>query len=290
MNDSTFKGMVTDVSDAALDACILDFVTDSLERLTPLGLQRRARQAYGPISRGRIESSIKRLVEQQALVYTYQLGNSFLEPSFEKPVRVADSIVLKPPACDYDPLPGDIVVTIKAGAAFGTGGHPTTRLALMGLEKVGTGKLIPIGAENRRVLDIGTGSGVLAIAALKMGIDQGIGLDIDPCARAEASENAVLNGLSKRLEISGRSLDSLEGRFFLITANLRLPTLMAYFDRMSALMDKAGYLVISGIKANEIKTLRRVSALHEMQVCWEGKALGWGVLVLRQKEESGERL
>jgi ribosomal protein L11 methyltransferase len=282
VNDSTSKGIVADVSDATLDARILDVVTDSLERLTPMEVKRRVGKADQPLARGRIESSIKRLVEQKALVYTYQFGNSFLEPSYEKPVRVTDSIVLKPPACDYDPLPGDIVVNINAGAAFGTGCHPTTRLSLMGLEKVCTGNLMPMRTENCRVLDIGTGSGVLAIAALKMGIDQGIGLDIDPCARAEASENVLLNALSERMVISDQSLDSLEGRFLLITANLRLPTLMAYFDKMSALMEKEGCLVISGIKDNEIKPLKRVSDLHEMQVCWEGKALGWGGLALRR--------
>ena len=153
----------------------------------------------------------------------------------------------------------------------------------MGLEKACKDNLIPIGTENCRVLDIGTGSGVLAIAALKMGLSQGIGLDIDSCARAEASENVVLNALSGRMVVSDRSLDSLEGRFYLIMANLRLPTLLAYFDKMSALMEKKGCLVISGIKTNEIKALRRVSEHHEMRVCWEGKELRWGALVVASK-------
>lgn len=283
VNDSTSMGRVADVPDAALDARVLDWVTNARGRLTPLALKRRVREAHKSISRSRIESSIKRLVEQKALVYTYQLGNSFLELSFEKPVRVADAIVLKPPACNYDPLPGDIVVTIKAGAAFGTGCHPTTRLSLMGLEKVCTGHLIPARTENCRVLDIGTGSGVLGIAALKMGLDQGIGLDIDPCARTEATENVILNALSGQMVISDQSLDSLEGRFFLITANLRLPTLITYFDTMSALMEKKGCLVISGIKSNEIDSLKRVSDRHEMQACWEGEELGWGGLALRRR-------
>jgi len=268
------------ISDAALDARVVEVVTGSFERLTPMELKRRVGQVGHPLERGPIEASIRRLVEQKVLVYTYQLGNSFLEPSFEKPVRVTDSIVLKPPACDYDALPGDTVVNIKAGAAFGTGCHPTTRLSLMGLEKVCMGNLIPVRKENCRVLDIGTGSGVLAIAALKMGIDQGVGLDIDPCARAEAAENAVLNGLSKRLEISGRSLASLEGGFFLITANLRLPTLKAYFSKMVQMIVPDGFLVVSGIKSNEIKTLKDRADSQGMTVCWEGKALGWGALVL----------
>jgi ribosomal protein L11 methyltransferase len=283
VNDSTSTVRVADVSDAALDTGILDWVTGADERLTPLALKRRARQVYGPLRRGRIASSIKRLVEKRAIVYTYQLGNSFLEPSFEKPVRVADMVVLKPPAYTYDALPDDVVVNIKAGAAFGTGCHPTTRLALTGLETVCTHHLIAVQTENGRVLDIGTGSGVLAIAALKMGLDQGIGLDIDPCARAEALENAVLNGLSKRLTISGRSLDSLAGRFLLITANLRLPTLKAYLHKMAQLIVPEGFLIVSGIRSDEIETLKEIAAIQGLTVCWEGRALGWGALVLRQR-------
>lgn len=156
------------VSDKMLDARVLGMVIRARGRLTPLEPMRRIKQTGRAVGRDRIESAIKRLVEQKELVYTYPLGNSFLEPSFEKPVRVANSIVVKPPACDYDPL----------------------------------------------------------------------------------------------------------------------PTLLAYFDKMAALMEKDGRLVISGIKSNEIKTMKRVSGLRGMQVCWESTELDWGALVLRQKEES----
>lgn len=149
MNDSQSTGSVMAMSDTSLDALVLNTVFNTSDRLTPLELKRRVQQAYRPVKHGQIESSIKRLVEQKELIYTYQFGNSFLEPSFEKPMRVANSIILKPPNANYHPLPDDIVVNIKAGAAFGTG----------------------------------------------------IGLDIDPCARAEASENAKLNGLSQQMEI-----------------------------------------------------------------------------------------
>jgi len=274
------------MSDGVIDTQILEMVTGSCERLTPLDLKRRIGQACQSLGRGRVESSIKRLVEQKELAYTYQFGNSFLEPSFEKPVRVTHSIVLKPPACDYDSRPDDVVLNIKAGAAFGKGCHPTTRLSLMGLEKVCNDDLPLFKNQGERVLDIGTGSGVLAIAALKLGLDQGIGLDIDPCARAEASENAVLNGLSKRLEISDRSLDSLEDGFFLITANLRLPTLKAYLNKMAQLIVSDGFLIVSGIKSNEISPLKDLADIQGLTVCWESKELGWCALVLRQKENA----
>lgn len=282
MNDSPSTDSVVAMSDTSLDALVLNIVFNTSDRLTPLELKRRVQQTYRPVKHGQFESSIKRLVEQKALLYTYQFGTSFLEPSFEKPVRVANSIILKPPNANYQALPDDIVVNIKAGAAFGTGIHPTTRLSLWGLEKVCTDNMSRIKEGGQRVLDIGTGSGVLAITAVKLGLETGIGLDIDPCARAEASENVKLNNLSQQVEISGGSLDSLLGCFFLITANLRLPTLKAYLQRMVELTQTGSFLVISGIKSNEIKQMKNMSKSDGMTVYWEGVEQEWGGLVLQR--------
>ena len=282
MNDSSYRDSVTAVSDTTLDAHVINTIFNTSDRLTPLELKRRVQHACRPVKHGQIESSIKRLVEQKELIYTYQFGNSFLEPSFEKPVRVANSIILKPPNANYHPLPDDIVVNIKAGAAFGTGIHPTTRLSLWGLEKVCTDNMSRIKEGGQRILDIGTGSGVLAIAALKLGLEMGIGLDIDPCARAEATENAELNGLSPRMEISGCSLDSLQGCFFLVTANLRFPTLKAYLTNMVDLTETGSFLVLSGIKTNEIRRMKNMSKTFGMAVYWEGVEQEWGGLALHR--------
>ena len=266
-------------SDPKLDAYILGVVTNAPRRMTPLELKQRVLETR-PLQRGQFKSAIKRLVLQKALVYTYQFGNSFLELSFEKPVRIADAMILKPPACNYQALPQDVVINIKAGAAFGTGVHPTTRLSLQALEKVCKGNPHCINSENRQVLDIGTGSGVLAIAAIKLGFDSGVGIDIDPCARVEALENVRLNKLCKKIEISDDSLDSIQGIFFSVIANLRLPTLKAYFRRMVDLMDTNGFLILSGIKTKEIKPLQKVSEKHGMAVYWEGIEKEWAGLVL----------
>jgi len=142
---------------------------------------------------------------------------------------------------------------------------------------------MPTGNTESRVLDIGTGSGVLLIAALKMGCTGGIGLDIDPCARAEATENTALNEVSKQMEISDCSLESLEGPFFLITANLRLPTLIAYFNTMAHLTESGGFVIISGIKANEINSIKDMAGKFGMAVYWEGIERGWGGLALHLK-------
>ncbi|MBW2177713.1 MAG: 50S ribosomal protein L11 methyltransferase [Deltaproteobacteria bacterium] len=254
-------------------------MTNAPRRMTPLELKQRVLETR-PLQRGQFKSAIKRLVLQKALVYTYQFGNSFLELSFEKPVRIADAMILKPPACNYQALPQDVVINIKAGAAFGTGVHPTTRLSLQALEKVCKDNPYCINSENRQVLDIGTGSGVLAIAAIKLGFDKGIGLDIDPCARVEALENIKLNGLVGSLDISSRSIETLVNKYFIVIANLRLPTLKSYFERMTALTATGGFLVVSGIKVNEIQQLKVISEENRMAVYWEGIEKEWAGLVL----------
>jgi len=262
-----------------VDELILGMVLDAWERLTPHELRKRVQKEL-PLKRGQFGSAIKRLIGKKALIYTYQFGNSFLEPSFDKPVRVAKFFILKPPVYDYRPLPGDIVITIRPGAAFGNGFHPTTRLCLKGLETVCAG--LPA-CENDRggaVLDIGTGSGVLMIAALKMGMDRGIGLDIDPCARVEARENVALNNLLGQAEISNRALDAIKEHFQLVVANLRLPTLKVYFEKMIGLMAPGGCMVLSGIKSNEIGLLQRISENYEVNMCWQGIERGWGALAL----------
>ncbi len=283
MNDSSSTDSVTAVSDTTLDAHVINTIFNTSDRLTPLELKRRVQHACRPVKHGQIESSIKRLVEQKELIYTYQFGNSFLEPSFEKPVRVANSIILKPPACDYlsgpEVLPGDVVINIQAGAAFGTGFHPTTRLSLQALEFVCRPFPQPELKDRTHLLDIGTGSGVLVIAGIRLGFDHGIGIDIDPCSRVEALENVKLNNLAEKIEISGDSLDAITGNFSIVIANLRLPTLKDYFTRMVELLDTNGYLIMSGIKTDEIEPLKMVSAKNGMAVFWEGIEKGWAGLV-----------
>lgn len=268
------------MSDPELDAYILGIVLNAFGRMTPLELKKRVKKAQS-LKRGQFESSIKRLVQQKELVYAYQLGNSFLERSFEKPVRVTDSIVLKPPACDYRALTHDVVINIKAGAAFGTGCHPTTRLCLKALEWVCRHDCRSQNGNLRtRVLDIGTGSGVLVIAAVKLGGYKGIGLDIDPCARVEATENVVLNNLASKIEVSSQSIDSVKGLFGLVVANLRFPTLKSYFTLMARLLERGGVLVISGIKIDEIKPIKILAKQNRLAVFWEGVEHEWAALAL----------
>jgi ribosomal protein L11 methyltransferase len=229
-----------------------------------------------------VRDAIRELVTTGALAYTVEHGRTFLEPSFDRPVRVSERIVLTPPDRDVPPGPGDIVVRIRPGAAFGVGRHPTTRLALRGIEFA----LSRDGAARRRagsrVLDIGTGSGVLAIAAVKLGIKNGIGLDIDPCAVAEASHNVRLNGLAGRIEISDRGLEGVEGVFSLVVANLRLPTLERLAAPIAALTMPGGSLVVSGVQQEEQAAIVAAYGRKRFECAWSAAEERWVGLVFNR--------
>ena len=188
--------------------------------------------------------------------------------------------MLTPPARPVPPGPGDIVVRLRPGASFGVGRHPTTRLALQGIEFALRGDAAARSRTGSRVLDIGTGSGVLAIAAVKLGIENGVGLDIDPCAVAEASHNVRLNGLAGRIEISDRSLEGLDGVFSLVVANLRLPTLVCLAAPIAALTMPGGALVVSGVQQEEQAAVFAAYGRQRFECAWSVAENRWAGLVL----------
>lgn len=110
-----------------------------------------------------------------------------------KPIRITDRMTIKPTWEEYTPEPDELIIELDPGMAFGTGTHATTSLCLKTLEKV-----IQPGDD---VIDVGTGSGVLAIAAAKLGAKHVLALDLDPVAVSSATENTRLNGLESKITV-----------------------------------------------------------------------------------------
>ncbi len=259
---------------------VLAMISQSRRRWTPQALRKTMAVTFN-ITRRQAGTIISDLVAAGELTYTYHLGHSFLEISFNRPVRVSNRVVLKPPALTYTARPKDVVIDIQPGAAFGVGTHPTTQLAIKGVEyalQAGGGCLTGPGTS---VLDIGTGSGVLAITALKMGIDRGMGTDIDPCARAEAFENIRLNGLADRITISDRSIEAIRGRFSLIVANLRYPTLVQLLTGLGQLMDDHGVAVLSGFTTDETPRLLACCVENHLESIWRNDDRQWQAMVIK---------
>ena len=251
-------------------------------RLTPVSLERIVSKKYG-FERRRVKAAIKSLVTSGDLVYTYRFGCTFLEPSYGKPTRVSRRVILKPPEMSYHAEPGDIVISLKHGAAFGYGRHPTTRLSVQAIEYLHE-KMGGFPKERKtRILDIGTGSGILVLTAVFFGIDSGIGIDIDPCAISETRENIHINRLQKKIIVDNRPLERIGGPFFMITANLRFPTLVKLAGVIREHMEPNGCLVLSGIKTDELDRLIDVYAAADFACIWKEAEKNWAGIALIKK-------
>ena len=133
-----------------------------------------------------------------------------------------------------------IVITMDPGMAFGTGTHETTSLCLETLDSLVKG--------GERVLDIGTGSGILAIAALKLGAAVAEGVDIDPVAVRTAGENAALNGVQDKLTVLvGDLSDKASGKYDIITANIVANAILSLAPAVPGLMAEGATFIASGI-------------------------------------------
>ncbi|MEZ4531178.1 MAG: 50S ribosomal protein L11 methyltransferase [Thermomicrobiales bacterium] len=159
-----------------------------------------------------------------------------------KPVRVGSRVVVRPPWQTYDPGDDDIVVLLDPGMAFGTGTHPTTQTALRLLET--------LELDGRTVFDVGTGSGIIAIAAAKLGARKVDGVDIDAVSVRQAQTNIDLNGVRDSVTIwqSGmEATDSTLPTYDIVVANIIARVLVDISEQIAASVDTAGTLVLSGI-------------------------------------------
>ncbi len=258
---------------------VLSCVNASNKKLTPRELEKTLSGRFSMDPKD-FKTVIRNLVSDRELIYTYHFGCSFLEKSYEKPTRVSKRVVLKPPDMVYEPLFSDIVIDILKGASFGFGNHPTTRLAIQGIEAALYNKHGDINVNDGHALDIGTGSGVLAIAAVLIGIKRAAGIDIDPCARAEAQKNIKLNGLEHRIKILDTRVEDIKETYSLITANLRYPTLKRLCPHMAGITQKKGAVVVSGIKSDEVEDLLEGFTRNGFQCTWKAVEKGWAGMVL----------
>ncbi len=170
-----------------------------------------------------------------------------------KPVRVGKHLVIKPPWETFDRQPADIAIDIEPGMAFGTGLHASTRLALALLEHYIR--------KGDSILDIGVGSGILSIAAARLGADYVLGVDIEAEAVAIARENVQRNASGSdqepstrnRIELLVGSIDTLpiSGQFECIIMNLRPNIILSLIPYVKAFLQTGGAIILSGILEEE---------------------------------------
>jgi len=260
-----------------IQLAVQDTIRTAEKRLTLLDIERRLSR-FCVADRKAVRSAIRELVDRQELMYVSDFGHTFIEISLHKPIRITNSIILKPLNCTVEQRPGDIVVSLCLGSSFGSGQHSSTRLCLKGMEYFLGKESVPMPSKNTSALDIGTGSGVLIIAALKMGIASGMGIDIDPCSVSEARNNVACNGLLNRIVISPQPFEKIVESYDLILANLRLPTLKSFFPQMVSQTKPGGAILLSGIKSEERASIVRQSRGLELHQKWMDEERGWAAI------------
>lgn len=191
------------------------------------------------------------------------------------PTPIGEKLLIRPTWRDnYDP--GErIVLNIDPGLAFGTGNHETTRLCLETLEKYIHG--------GEKMLDVGCGSGILAIAGLLLGAKEALGVDIDQMAVKTAEENAQMNGVADRFNVvCGNLTDKVSGKYDVIAANIVADAIIMLSSGVKNFMDENTVYIMSGI----IDTRRDdvVNAIkNDFEIVEEIADNGWVCLVAKAK-------
>ena len=243
-------------------------------------------EEYGEWQRQELQEYIKRLSSYEL----YPLGLEVRQVAAEdwaeawkahfKPLKVTDRLVIRPPWEEYAAQPGETVITIYPGMAFGTGRHASTLLCLKALEQVWE-EQPPRAGTLWQVLDVGTGTGILALAAACWGAEV-LAIDLDPEAVAAALENVRLNNLIDRVWVEETPLASLRQQFGLIMANITAPDLLQLADALTARLLNDGVLIISGFLTEDTPGLAaRYQALGVHQTGFLTQE-DWGALIFRR--------
>jgi ribosomal protein L11 methyltransferase len=275
-------------------AVCLDAVANFLiERGSPgVVLKRRAVEAYFPNNRGAgalkraVHSFVMDVVNLQGRSSKPRLSWQIARPEnwqnswkrFIRPSRVGKQFWVTPPWSTPPQFRARQVITIEPGMAFGTGTHATTRGCLEFIEQVAA--LLP--AVKFTALDVGTGSGILAIALAKLGAKRVWALDNDPVALGVARQNFHVNRVADRVQLSETSLSRLKRKFPVVVGNLTAETIVELAGAMEPRVAPAGYLILSGILHDKAPSVLRCF-VPRFGVVKRKRAREWVTLLLQRR-------
>ena len=197
-----------------------------------------------------------------------------------KPTRASEHIVICPSWEDYALKKDEILIHLDPGSAFGTGTHATTQLCIQAIEKyVKDGDF---------VADIGTGSGILAIAAVKCGASHAVGIDNDPLVIDVAIDNAQVNNVLSKIEFEHKTADELlknhSSEFDFVAANILHNVLAEIMEDLKGLMKSGAYMVLSGILDEKKQVVYDAIEKHGLSVVETLKQENWIAIVVKKTQ------
>lgn len=239
----------------------------------------------------KLEKRLAEIDEQLALIEErigkYRFGNTRFRKVSEQDwanewkqyfhvTHVGKSLVIKPSWEEYEAKEGEHVIEIDPGMAFGTGTHHTTNMMMERLEKVIT--------PDSTVFDVGTGSGILAIAAAMLGAKSVKAVDIDAVAVRVAKENVADNGLSEQIEVrEGDLLHGTEGKADVITANIIADIVIMLLQDIPQKLNDDGVLLASGIIEERMPDVEAAAQAQGLYVDAVDHRGGWVVMQMKKK-------
>ena len=264
-----------------VDRCDIALASDDLWSLGVIAIEERSDTSSGQVE---LWTSLgdERHSVAQAMLGLPHVGNwrfEFVDEQvaetwrrFALPTWVEDDLVVFPAWAPIEGGAGVIALSIEPGSTFGMGDHPTTMLSLRALRRA----IVP-GAS---IIDVGCGSGVLAVAACRLGASHADAIDISPAAVPIANENAARNGVAALVTVSTTPLAEVSGVYDIVLANILAPTLVDLAPDLRRVLAPNGVLIVSGIlserNAHVLDALRPLAQVDRVDLA------GWCAITLSE--------
>ncbi len=194
---------------------------------------------------------------------------------YYKPTKVGEKIVVKPIWEEYEAKDGELVVDLDPGMAFGTGTHETTRMCIQSLEKYVK--------EDSTVFDVGCGSGILAIAAAKLGAKLAVGVDLDPVAVESSIENVGYNKLKNIEILHGNLVEVIDGKADIVVANILAEIICILTDDVKRVLKDGGVFITSGIIHDRVDMVCEKLEATGFEVVEKNRDGEWNCIVAKLK-------
>lgn len=234
---------------------VIKYINEKMEELKDLG----------------IDTGIAKVESEK--MYEEDWANNWKK--YYKPTKVGERIVVKPIWEEYEAKENELVLELDPGMAFGTGTHETTRMCIQALDKYVK--------KDSTVFDVGCGSGILAIAAAKLGAKMAVGVDLDPVAVESAKENVGFNNLDNIQILYGNLVEVIDGKSDIVVANIIAEVICILTEDVKRVLKEDGYFITSGIIHDRVDMVTKKLEETGFEVVEINKDGEWNCIVAKLK-------